>query len=65
VLCDCEHLLAGEFESGEVTVSIKLEILNNGGYLGEEEDHWLIVPIIIAIGTWMIFTDKDFLYPDR
>lgn len=29
--------------------------------MGEEEDHWLIIPVIIGIGLWMIMTDKYFL----
>lgn len=29
--------------------------------MGEEEDHWLIVPVIIAIGTWIFTSDKHFL----
>lgn len=29
--------------------------------MGEEEDHWFIVPVIIGIGFWIIFSDKYFL----
>lgn len=29
--------------------------------MGEEEDHWYILPVILAVGYWIVFTNKDFL----
>ena len=42
-------------------VKVTLEIINSGGYMGEEEDHWLSFPVIIGIGLWVMLSDKYFL----
>ena len=42
-------------------VQLFLTIINNGSHLGQEEDHWYIIPVIICVGFWLIFTNKDYL----
>lgn len=32
--------------------------------MGEDEDHWAIVPVIISIGLWIMLSNKDFLKDD-
>lgn len=46
---------------------IKLHLLNNDGEMGEEEDHWYIVPFIVIAGFFIVlqyqkkkeFNEKD------
>jgi hypothetical protein len=61
VLRDCKEHQVYDYSYFGLQIKLNLEIINNGGYMGEEEDHWLIVPLIIAIGFWLIFSDKHFL----
>lgn len=42
-------------------MKVVISIINSGGFMGEEEDHWLTFPVMIAIGLWMVMTDKYFL----
>lgn len=58
---DCEHKFKTDYSSPDLAVRIDVEILNSGWYMGEEEDHWLTLPVIICLGLWMIMSDKYFL----
>ena len=42
-------------------ISLKLTIINNGSHLGEEENHWYIIPLIITVGMWLVMANKDYM----
>lgn len=42
-------------------IELKLTILNSGSHLGEEEDHWYIIPLIVTLGMWLIMANKDYM----
>ena len=43
-------------------IQLKIYTLHNGSHFGEEEDdHWMIIPVIIVVGFWLMFSDKEFL----
>ena len=50
-----------EYSNAQLQIQLQLTIINNGSYMGEEEDHWYILPIILVTGYWIVFTNKDFL----
>lgn len=50
-----------DYSNEKMRFSILLEVTNSGSSMGAEEDHWLILPVIIAIGLWLLFSDKQFL----
>ena len=61
VLKDCNSRFITDYSNDKMRIALKLEVINNGSVMGEEEDHWFVVPFIIVIGCWLIFSDKYFL----
>ena len=55
VLKDCQRALLSEYQNNNMVLNIKLFLLNNGRELGEEEDHWYIIPIIVMAGMWLVY----------
>lgn len=54
MLKDCGRRMLGDYDNRNLNAKITLHLLNNGREVGEEEDHWYILPVIFGVGIWMI-----------
>lgn len=62
VLKDCNKRFISDYSNQRMFISLKLTTINNGSHLGEEEDdHWMVMPLVLIVGLWLIFSDKQFL----
>ena len=61
MLKDCVSRFLNDYNNDKMVLKLEIEVLNNGKYMGEEEDHWYIVPVIICVGMWLILSNKYFL----
>lgn len=50
VLKDCQSRYLSEYNNSLLSLNLKLHLLNNNQEVGEEEDHWYIVPFILVAG---------------
>ena len=62
VLKDCNKRFISDYSNDKMFISLKISSVINGSYLGEEEDdHWMIIPLLVIMGMWLLFSNKDFL----
>jgi hypothetical protein len=54
VFKDCQKHFIGEYTNGNLMLRVKLHLVNNGREVGEEEDHWYIVPFIVIAGMALV-----------
>lgn len=47
---DCQSRLLSEYNNSNLILKVQLHLLNNEREVGEEEDHWYIIPFIIVAG---------------
>ena len=55
VLRDCKKGIVGNRSLASIVVSTKLVILNSDSHLGSEEDSWLIYPLVLLVGAWLVY----------
>ena len=54
VMKDCQSRFLSEYNNTNLNLHIKLHLMNNDREIGEEEDHWYIVPFIIVAGLLLV-----------
>jgi hypothetical protein len=54
VLKDCQSRFINDYKNSKLSINLKLHLLNNDREVGEEEDHWYIVPFIIVAGMFLV-----------
>lgn len=55
VLKDCQNRLINDYNNTNLVLNVRLHVLNNERELGEEEDHWYIVPLIVSAGIYLVY----------
>ena len=50
LLKDCYGRLKDDYDNPSLELHVHLHLLNNDSEIGEEEDHWYIVPFIVVAG---------------
>ena len=54
VMKDCKHRITRDYTNLHVLMDVRLEVINNGSHLGEE-DNWVIFPILFLTITWLVW----------
>jgi hypothetical protein len=54
ILKDCQSRLINDYNNSNLSLNVKIHLLNNDREIGEEEDHWYIVPFIVGAGIILI-----------
>lgn len=57
---DCPGLLIKEYSNSKLFLNVKLTILNNKSHLSNDEDCWFIFPLMLAIGAWLAYRNRQF-----
>jgi hypothetical protein len=55
VFKDCQSRLINDYNNTNLSLHVKLHVLNNDREIGEEEDHWFIIPLIIGAGILLAY----------
>ena len=50
VMKDCQMRFNNDYNNSNLSLYVKLHLMNNDREVGEEEDHWFIAPFIIVAG---------------
>lgn len=54
VLKDCQSRFISQYSNSNLDLKVSLHLLNNDREVGEEEDHWYIIPFIIIAGMTLV-----------
>lgn len=55
VLKDCGKLLEAEYKT-QLTLYVKLTMMNNGSHVGEDEDdQWMVVWAVAVVAGWLVW----------